>query len=116
MATISKLDRFRSTKPPPPKTGGGKMPRSKEWFIRITVSQAQRLQVLKPPPYITIFQVILFESFRHHGHPFLLPADAFVEGGFSRWTQWRAIVQLEKVGLISVDRSNRRQPKIAVLG
>jgi hypothetical protein len=115
VATISKLDRFRSTRPPPPKTGGGKMPRSKEPFIRITVSQAQRLQMLKPPPYITILQVILFESFRHHGHPFLLPADALVGSGFSRWAQWRAIVQLEKVGLISVDRSNLKQPKVTVL-
>ena len=87
--------------------GKSHTPECAERFIRITVSQARRLQTLKPPPYVTIFQVLLFESFRQHGRPFPLPADALEEnGGFSRWTQRRAIVQLEEAGLISVERQD----------
>jgi hypothetical protein len=94
----------------------GKMPRSKELFIRLTVSQADRLLRLNPPAFVTIFLLLALESFKAHGQPFPWPAATLRKWGFSRWIQWQVMGRLEEVGLISTKRvSPKKPPKVTVL-
>lgn len=92
------------------------MPKSKELFVRITMSQANRLLKLKPPAYVTIFLLLALESFKAHGQPFLWPADTLHKLGFGRWTQWQVMGKLVQAGLISARRvSPKKPPKVTIL-
>jgi hypothetical protein len=92
-----------------------KLPKSQERFIRVTLSQADRLRKLKPPAFVTVFLLLSAESFRAHGRPFILPVDTLDKWGFSRCTQWRAVIRLANAGLIQVERVPSKQPKITLL-
>src|SRR5260221_14441607 len=93
-----------------------RMPRSKESFVKLTISQLNKLFDLRSPASVFIFMVMLHENFRHRGKPFILPADKLAaHGGFKPRTQRRVLLQLEACGLISVRRRNRKSPEIAVL-
>ena len=92
------------------------MSKSTEPFVKLTVSQLNKLFGLRSPASVFIFLVMLHENFRHRGKPFILPADKLAaRGGFNPRTQRRALLQLEACGLISVRRGNRKSPEIAVL-
>jgi hypothetical protein len=98
------------------KTAPSKVPKSKETFIRITLSQANRLLKLNPPAFVTIYLVLSLEGLKAHGLSFTFPAKMLTDKfGFSRCTQWRAVVPLVKAGLIAVERVPPKPPKIRVL-
>jgi hypothetical protein len=92
-----------------------RMPKSKEPFIRITMSQADQLMLTNSLKCVLIFFILSYENFRHAGNAFLMPADKLVRFGFNRRTQERALTQLEKIGLISIRRAHRKPPRITVL-
>ena len=93
-----------------------RMPKSKEPFVKLTISQLNKLFGVRSPAGVLIFMVMLHENFRHRGKPFILPANKLAaHGGFNPRTQRRALLQLEACGLISVRRGNRKSPEIAVL-
>jgi hypothetical protein len=94
----------------------GEVPKSEERFIRVTLSQANRLLTLNPPAFVTIYLVLSLESFKAHGLPFTFPGEVLADKyGFNRLARWRAVLQLEKAGLISVERVPPKPPKIRVL-
>ena len=107
----AELQRRKAEAASPPR-----MSKSTEPFVKLTVSQLNKLFGLRSPASVFIFLVMLHENFRHRGKPFILPADKLAaRGGFNPRTQRRALLQLEACGLISVRRGNRKSPEIAVL-
>ena len=92
-----------------------KKPKSKEAFAKITASQFEKLMRIESSASVKIFIVLAYQSFKHWDKPFQLSTDNLAKNGFSRTTQWRALTQLEKVGLISVERRHRGPPIITVL-
>ena len=92
-----------------------KRPKSKEHFAKITDSQFEKLMRIESSASVKIFIVLAYQSFKHWDKPFQLSTDNFAKNGFSRTTQWRALTQLEKVSLISVERRHRGPPIITVL-
>jgi hypothetical protein len=92
-------------------------PKLTEPFIRLSMRQLDRLiPHLSKSPVVTIFLILCHESFRHRGATFIFPSDKLAEfGGFSPWTQRRAITFLEEMGLIAVQRVCRKPPLIRVL-
>ena len=94
-----------------------RVPKSKEKFVIVTLSQLDRLLVGAPTvSQMVIFMILLFENFRHRGRPFIMPSEAFAKlGGYNLRTQQRALFRLEKCGLISVRRVHRGSPEITVL-
>ena len=100
------IDKFRSNPANVPKPK--RMPRSTEPFVKITLSQAERLFQLKPVCW-PLFTFLLFESFRCRGRPFTLPIDKLDSLRGLRQTNTRAALrQLAACHLISV---RRRPPK-----
>ena len=113
----AELDQLKAERDGNPEEGnvGSGTARIKEEFIMIAESQALKLRQTGSFGCAMIFLILLYQKFRHRGKPFLMPIEPLVEDGFSRTTQWRAIVRLEKVGLISVKRKRRQPPSITVL-
>jgi hypothetical protein len=58
---------------PTVKAAQAKLPRSNERFIRVTLSQANRLLWLKPQAFVAIYLLLSLESFKAHGQPFIWP-------------------------------------------
>jgi hypothetical protein len=100
------------------KVGGpsnSKPKRSKEAFAKITASQFEKLMHIKSGVSARLFIALTYQAFKHWGKPFQMLPDNFVKNGFSLTTQWRALTELEKVGLISVERRPRQQPPIVTV-
>jgi len=89
-----------------------KRPKSKEMFSMITASQFEKLIPIKSAATVKLFIVLAYQSFKCWDKPFQLLTDNFAKNGFHRATQWRALAQLEKVGLIRVEWKPRKEPPI----
>jgi hypothetical protein len=94
-----------------------RVPRRYEPFIQITLRQLDRLiPSLSRSSKVSIFFMLCYESFRHRGAAFAWPAAKLADiGGFKPWTQRRAVLYLEKAGLISVQRRHRKLPIVQIL-
>jgi hypothetical protein len=94
-----------------------RVPRKDGPYIQVTMKQLDRLiPLLSKSPEVSIFFVLLYESFRHRGAAFIWPAEQLARiGGFKPRTQRRIIAYLEKAGLISVQRVHKRPPIVQVL-
>jgi hypothetical protein len=91
------------------------MPRSKERFVKVTLSQAEKLLQLDPVCW-PLFIILSFENFRQRGQPFILPTRQLNTVKSLRPTNLRqALMQLETCGLISITRNRPKPPLIAVL-
>jgi hypothetical protein len=86
--------------------------RSKEAFTKITASQFEKLMLIKSNASVKLFIVLTYQAFKHWGKPFQMSVEDFAKNGFHRTTQWRALAQLERVGLISVDWKPRSGPPV----
>jgi hypothetical protein len=86
-------------------------------FIQITATQASLLANAKRPVTFCVFFHLMFRSFWAYHKPFVLPGDALEYAGVSRFSQMRALRNLEKLGLISMERGGgRNPPTISIIG
>lgn len=111
---LARLERLKSeqAKREPAKR---RVPRSREPFVMMTVSQAERLLPLKHVCW-PLFTLLLFENFRHRGQPFILPTRQLNTVKGLRPTNLRqALIQLKRCGLISIIRNRPKPPLIALL-
>jgi hypothetical protein len=106
-------ERFRS-KHKPPATPARRIARSTNWHVKVHDTQLALL--LEVPPKATqLFLILLRESLRHRGRPFILPNDKLVEmPGLSRNRLRLLLRQLEQAGLIRVGRQPPKPPVIRV--
>lgn len=58
---------------------------------------------------------VLRRHWENGGVPFTLSNGAMVLEGVSRWRKWEGLVELERLGLITIERRKRRSPRITVL-
>jgi hypothetical protein len=78
-------------------------------YVQITWAQVERLRdAARSGTTTRVFHLLLFRSFRSRGESFKLSADAFSNDGVSRTTQWRALCELRRLGLITADRDGNR--------
>ena len=91
-----------------------KMPRSEKLFVRVTLEQADKLNSTGSFKCVMIFIMLSHQNFKHHGKSFEVPTEALVKAGFSRTSQWRALVQLEEADLISIEQRPPKPPVVMV--
>jgi hypothetical protein len=80
-------------------------------FVTIDAKQVARLEGVNPT--WDLYLRLLFAAFEAHGEAFELRPVTF--GKMARTTRNRALADLEKRGLISVQRQRGKPPLIAVL-
>jgi hypothetical protein len=57
---------------------------------------------------------LLYLDWKNRGKPFKLPNGTLRFDGISRFAKWRALTDLERRGLITIERRSRRSPVIHV--
>jgi hypothetical protein len=97
-----------------PKASGKKFAQGKR-FVTISAEQDHRLNQVTSATALHIFRRLLFLApyGKRRSEPFELPAAATF--GFNRDQRHRALVELEKCGLISVQRRQGRPSLITLL-
>jgi hypothetical protein len=95
--------------------GYSKKPKSKERFAKLYDSQFGKLMEVKTKEGVRMFPVLMYQWFKNWDRPFQMSTVNFAKNGFSRSAQKRALIELEKVGLISVKREPPKSPVITIL-
>jgi hypothetical protein len=89
--------------------------RRRQQFVMVPYSW---LEDLREARHISTYQVALYLLHRHwkdRGQPIPLSNVALAALGVPRWEKWRALAELERLGLVKVVRRPRRVPLITVL-
>ena len=108
-------ERFRSKNAAPPdKEAERRVAKSTNWYVKVHDTQLNRL--LEVDPICTrLFLILLRESLRHHGRPFVLPTDRLIAvPGLSRRRLQLMLDQLARVGLILIARRPPKPPVVRV--
>jgi hypothetical protein len=93
-----------------------KIRKRREQFVMMPMWWVEKLG---EPPLATgathlVAIYILHLDWKHHGKPFKLPNGMLGYDGISRYSKWRALPDLERRGLITVERRPRKSPIIRV--
>ena len=68
--------------------------------------------------YIATYRValhLLYQTWKRGGQPVLLPNGPLIAEGIALGTKWRALKELERLGLITIERRKRKAPRITAL-
>jgi hypothetical protein len=57
---------------------------------------------------------LLYRTWKEGNQSVTLPNRALVADGVSRWRKWDALRELERLGLIAVERRPRKAPRITI--
>jgi hypothetical protein len=89
----------------------------KKWrrhFVRVPWTWVERLQKAKRVSTYRLALLLVYEHWRTGARPVVL-SNVFTQAeGLSRRSKWRAIAELESLGLIQVKRHQRRAPIVVL--
>jgi hypothetical protein len=91
-----------------------KVRKRREQFVRVPWTWIEQLAKAR---YIATYRLALHLLYRHWksgGQPFTLSNGAVAEEGVTRRTKWRALCELEQLGLVTIERRKRKSPRITV--
>jgi hypothetical protein len=91
--------------------------RPKKWrrqFIRVPWQWVERLQETRRVSTYRLALLLLYEHWRTGGRPILLSNIGLADEGVGRRSKWRALAELEQVGLIELKRRRRHAPRAIV--
>jgi hypothetical protein len=107
---IQKLARVAGRPPAPA--------RPRKWrrqFIRFPWAWMDALKAADRSQTYRLALLLVYEHWRAGGRDIVLSNVALEREGISRWSKWRALGDLEKLGLVRVERRHRKAPRIVVL-
>jgi hypothetical protein len=89
--------------------------RPKKWrrhYIQFPWAWAERLQAAKRISTYRLALLLVYEHWRTGGRPIVLSNALVMAEGVSRRTKWNALVELERLGLVRVQRRPRKSPRL----
>ena len=92
--------------------------RSQNWrqqFVQVPGVWVERLAKAR---HIATYRIALHVLYRHwktSGEPFTLSNGMVAMEGVGRRAKWRALQEMEQLGLITIERRKRKTPRITVL-
>jgi hypothetical protein len=92
-----------------------KLRKQRQHFIKVPWVWVERLAKVR---YTATYRVALHVLYRHWkggGRPFTLSNTAVAGEGVALGTKWRALRELEQLGLITIECRKRRSPLITVI-
>jgi len=99
-------DQIRAVKPP-------KIAKRREHFIRVPFGWLERLDGASGKVYALALH-LLYLDWKAKGSPVKLANGMLKIDGISHGSKWRALAELERRGLIAVQRRPRKSPLITV--
>jgi hypothetical protein len=91
-----------------------KIRKRREQFVMVPWSWVERLAKARFTATYRVALHILYRHWKGGGESFTLSNGAVAMEGVGRRAKWRALGELERLGLITVERRPRRTPLIAV--
>ena len=90
--------------------------RQQKPFIMVPMSWYERIAISSRASTYRVALHLLYRHWKNRGQPFSLPNRGLKKEGVSRFAKWRALGELEKLGLIAINykRCPRRSPRITV--
>jgi hypothetical protein len=92
-----------------------KMQRRRREFIKVPLTWAERLGGTRGQTAVVALH-LLHQAWRNRGGAFTLANGALKAKGVGRDAKRRALAELERHGLISVERRPKKSPRVTVLG
>jgi hypothetical protein len=92
-----------------------KIERRRQHFVRVPNSWVEELRRAR---HISTYRVALHLLYRHWkkaGEVAPLSNVALAEVGVTRWEKWRALEELERLGLVEVRRRPRQAPLVKLI-
>jgi hypothetical protein len=102
---------------PPPEVRVGlskKERRRRDQFVMVPWAWIEKLDGATGQTY-RVALVLLYEHWRRRGEPMKLNNRMVENCSISRQSKWRALADLERRGLIAVQRRSKRSPMVRVL-
>lgn len=99
-----------------PKTAGRSKP-GKKWqrqFVRVPWLWIDRLKASNRGSTYRLALLLLYEHWRTGGRPVRLSNVMLAGDGVARRSKWRALRELEKLGLVKVERRPRKAPVVTL--
>ena len=91
-----------------------KIARRRRHFVRVPWTWVERLRGARGSTY-RLALILLYLHWKGNGEPIKLANGMLQIDGVSRHAKWRALNELERRGMIVVERRHRRSPLIQVL-
>jgi len=88
--------------------------RRKYQFVKVPMTWADRLGSAKYAATFKVAHRLLHEHWRGGGLPIQLANVALARNGVSRHQKWRALGELERLGLVRIERRVRKSPIVVV--
>jgi hypothetical protein len=83
-------------------------------YVRVPWAWVERLQTTRRVNTYRLALLLLYEHWRTGGQQVALSNVGLVAEGISRRSKWNALTELERLGLVQVDRRNGRSPRAAL--
>jgi hypothetical protein len=91
--------------------------RPKKWrrqFVRVPWEWAAHMRNVRSGSVYRLALLLLYESWRLGGRPITLSNVSALAEGLSRRSKWRAMSELERLGLIKIERRRRHAPRVVL--
>jgi len=90
--------------------------RRQEQFVKFPNSWAERLRGARRIATYRIALYLLHQHWKNGGKPITLSNVALEWLGVTRWEKWRALAELERAGLIKIEKGGPgRAPRVTIL-
>jgi hypothetical protein len=90
----------------------GKPKKWRRQYVQFPWAWVERLQAAKRISTYRLALLLVYEHWRTGGRPIVLSNIASKQEGLTRWSKWNALVELEKLGLVRVERHSRKSPRL----
>ena len=93
-------------------------PKPKKWrreYVRVPWEWVERLQSSRRVSTYRLALLLLYEFWRTGERPVVLSNISALPEGLSRRSKWNALTELEGLGLIRVERTSRKSPRVTPL-
>jgi hypothetical protein len=84
-------------------------------FIKFPWTWMDRLEPIERGKTYRLALLLVYEHWRGGGRVIVLSNSAVEKIGISRRSKWHALAELERIGLVVVERRSRKSPRITLL-
>ena len=92
-----------------------KIKKRREQFIMVPCAWIEKLAKSRSANTYRVALNLLYLHWKDNGDPIKLANGMLAMSGVTRFSKWRALRQLERAGLIKIERRPRRSPVIVVV-
>jgi hypothetical protein len=84
-------------------------------YVRVPWTWVERLQAAKRVSSWQLAVLLVYEAWRTGNSTIVLSNVFSGSEGLSRRSKWNALTELERLGLLQVERHRRRSPRVTIL-